>query len=103
VTLVGTALSFQAVRDDDHAAVGLGGDAAQEFHHLGAVLAVERRGWLVAKIRGLFGHEQRREGQAADEHDVLGAVAEEHFESEIEHGIVFGFVGWFSLNEPERP
>ena len=41
-----------------------------------------------AKDGGLFGHEQRSERQAADEHDVLGAIAEEHFESEIDHGRV---------------
>ena len=34
-----------------------------------------------AKDGRLFGHEQRGEGKAADEHDVFGAVAEEHFES----------------------
>jgi hypothetical protein len=43
-----------------------------------------------AKNGGLFGHEQRGKGQAADEHDVLGAVAEEHFEREVEHRF------WFS-------
>ena len=38
--------------------------------------------------RALLRHQQRRKGQPADEHEILGAVADEHFEREMIHGVM---------------
>src|SRR5262245_48417715 len=44
------------MRDDDDAAIGFRGDAAEDFHHFGSVLTVERGGWFVADDQLRFMH-----------------------------------------------
>ena len=52
------------VRDDDDAAIRLGGDVLQNLHHLLAVLAIERRRRLVANDQLRVMHQRPRDGHA---------------------------------------